>query len=71
MKNETIQKKDKVTCTKNKISFVMKEFKNKELFTPSEKLVTNPKQAIAIALSSSKKLCNSSSTPISKNTKKS
>lgn len=40
---------------KKKISIVMKEFKSKTLKTPQGKVVTNPKQAIAIALSVAKR----------------
>jgi len=44
-------------CKKNKISTVMKEFKSKTLKTKQGKTVTNPKQAIAIALSVAKRYC--------------
>ena len=44
-------------CKKNKISTVMKEFKTKTLKTRQGKTVTNPKQAIAIALSVAKRYC--------------
>lgn len=44
-------------CKKNKINVVMKEFKSKQLKTSYGKQVTNPKQAIAIALSMAKRYC--------------
>lgn len=48
---------------KNKVEKVMKEFKNHELHSGSKKgpEVTNKKQAIAIALSESRKLGNKKS----------
>lgn len=42
-------------CKRNKTSTVMKEFKSKTLKTKEGKVVTNPKQAIAIALSVAKR----------------
>ena len=47
-------------CTRRKVGIVMKEFKNKKLraYGKEHRLVTNPKQAIAIALSIAKKKCN-------------
>lgn len=42
--------------TKRKIKIVMEEFKDKKLKSSSGKKVTNPKQAIAIALSSARAL---------------
>jgi hypothetical protein len=47
-------------CMKDKISTVMREFKHKELHTNSGNIVTNPKQAIAIALNSSRRKCDPS-----------
>jgi hypothetical protein len=44
-------------CKKNKISTVMKYIKSKTLKTRQGKTVTNPKQAIAIALSVAKRYC--------------
>lgn len=44
-------------CKKNKTSTIMKEFKSKALKTKQGKVVTNPKQAIAIALSVAKRYC--------------
>lgn len=44
-------------CKKNKIKIIMKEFKSKQLKTSYGKQVTNPKQAIAIALSMAKRYC--------------
>jgi hypothetical protein len=46
-----------VKCRKDKIKQVMREFKIGELKTPYQK-VTNIRQAIAIALSLAKKMCN-------------
>ena len=47
----------KRSCVKNKVAFVMKEFKNKSLKSSSGYKVTNPKQGIAIALSIARKKC--------------
>jgi Mg-chelatase subunit ChlI len=44
-------------CKKNKIATVMREFKNKKLKAKPGYTVTNPKQAIAIALSEAKRFC--------------
>lgn len=44
-------------CVKNKVSTIMKEFKTNELHSSNGKLVKNPKQAIAIALSMAKTKC--------------
>lgn len=44
-------------CRKNKISTVMREFKDKKLKTRAGYIVTNPKQAIAIALSEASRFC--------------
>ena len=54
-KNE-IKDKEK-ECRKNKISTVMKEFKDQKLKTRAGYIVTNPKQAIAIALSEAGRFC--------------
>ena len=53
MKKKDTKKKPKVPKAKNKVKVVMKEFKKGELHSGSKKgpKVTNPKQAIAIALS--------------------
>lgn len=50
-------KRRKVTKAKAKIKTVMREFKDKKLHSGSKKgpLVKNPKQAIAIAISESKR----------------
>jgi hypothetical protein len=45
------------TCFNKKMSIVMNEFKNKTLRSSSGQRVTNPKQALAIALSVSKRQC--------------
>jgi hypothetical protein len=56
---KTSKNNDKIkTCIKNKIRLIMREFKNKELFANNGTLVSNPKQAIAIALNMSKKTCD-------------
>jgi hypothetical protein len=47
----------KRSCKSKKIEKVMREFKNKNLYTSYHKKVSNPKQAIAIALSMATKLC--------------
>lgn len=44
-------------CRKTKIGTVMNEFKSKTLKTRGDKVVTNPKQAIVIALSVAKRNC--------------
>ena len=44
-------------CKQRKISKVMGEFKSKSLKLRNKKIVTNPKQAIAIALSIASKKC--------------
>ena len=50
-------KKKKVSATQNKVAKVMHEFKEGELHIgKSDKIVTNPKQAIAIALSEADEL---------------
>ena len=41
---------------KEKVAIVMKEFKDKELKTSHGKKVTNPKQAVAIALSEAERM---------------
>jgi Family of unknown function (DUF6496) len=52
-------KKLKQTPAKKKIAKVMHEFKHGELHSgKSDKIVTNPKQAIAIALSEAEDLKN-------------
>ena len=49
-------KKKKISATKKKVANVMHEFKEGELHIgKSDTIVTNPKQAIAIALSESGK----------------
>ncbi len=49
-------KKNKISVTQNKVAKVMHEFKEGELHSgKSDTIVTNPKQAIAIALSESGK----------------
>jgi hypothetical protein len=46
------------SCKENKIRRVMKEFRNKKLYSGrSTKRVKNSRQAIAIALSESRKYC--------------
>ncbi|NBP15327.1 hypothetical protein EBU95_13145 [bacterium] len=51
-------KADKVKeCRGRKIGLVMHEFKNKRLKLKNGSVVTNPKQAIAIALSEANKYC--------------
>jgi hypothetical protein len=47
----------KRSCVKNKVAFVMKEFKNKSLKSSTGYIIKNPKQGIAIALSIAKKEC--------------
>lgn len=47
-------------CMKEKVSLIMREFKNKTLKTKYGTIVTNPKQAIAIALYSARKICDPS-----------
>ena len=50
-------KKKKTSATQKKVAQVMHEFKEGELnIGKSDKIVTNPKQAIAIALSEADKL---------------
>jgi len=44
-------------CRKEKISITMAEFKRGELKMRNKKQVTNPKQAIAIALSQADRYC--------------
>jgi hypothetical protein len=52
-------KKKKPNVTQKKIAKVMHEFKEGELhIEKSDKMVTNPKQAIAIALSEASELKN-------------
>lgn len=46
-----------VDCRRKKIKFVMHEFKNGKLKSSSGKKVKLIKQALAIALSSARKLC--------------
>jgi hypothetical protein len=53
---KSLTKKQK-DCVKNKIAFVMREFKNKKLNSKARYKIKNPKQAIAIALSIAKKDC--------------
>lgn len=55
--NKSNQNKIK-QCKQQKISQVMSEFKNKTLKLRNNKPVTNPKQAIAIALSIASKKCS-------------
>jgi hypothetical protein len=51
-------KSDKIkNCKQRKISQVIREFKSKSLKLRNKKVVTNPKQAIAIALSIASKKC--------------
>jgi hypothetical protein len=47
----------KKLCVRNKVGIVMKEFKQKKLKTSAGKIVRNPKQGIAIALSVARKTC--------------
>jgi ankyrin repeat protein len=47
----------KKSCIKKKVGIVMNEFKTKKLHSSSGNLITNPKQAIAIALSIAKRNC--------------
>ena len=47
----------KRSCIKNKVAFVMKEFKNKSLKSSAGYKIKNPKQGIAIALSIARKEC--------------
>lgn len=50
-------KKKKISASQNKVAKVMHEFKEGELHAgASDKIVTNRKQAIAIALSEADKL---------------
>jgi hypothetical protein len=52
-------KKKRTSATQKKIAKVMHEFKEGELnIGKSDKMVTNPKQAIAIALSEASELKN-------------
>ncbi len=44
-------------CRKKKVSIVMGEFKSGKLKMRNKKLVTNPRQAIAIALSEADRYC--------------
>jgi hypothetical protein len=53
MKNQDKQK----LCKRKKISIVMSEFKKGKLKMRNNKIVTNPKQAIAIALSEANRFC--------------
>lgn len=55
--NYKVLSNKKKSCVKKKIGIVMKEFKTKRLHSSSGKLVTNPKQGIAIALSVARKYC--------------
>lgn len=48
----------KKECERNKVRTVMEEFKKKKLHSSSGDLVKNPKQAIAIALSVSRRYCS-------------
>jgi hypothetical protein len=54
-KKRSISKKE--VCRREKIGTVMKEFKEKKLKLRNKQTVTNPKQAIAIALSIAKRNC--------------
>jgi len=54
--SKKLSKKQK-ECQRKKIGTVMGEFKQKKLKSSSGKKVTNPKQAIAIALSVARKYC--------------
>ena len=47
----------KRSCIKNKVAFVMNEFKNKTLKSSAGYRIKNPKQGIAIALSIARKEC--------------
>ena len=58
MNKETLMKAVSKECKKRKVSFVMKEFKQKKLHSRGRRKVTNRKQAIAIALSIADKSCN-------------
>lgn len=62
IKNGILLTKKVKKCMKEKISSIMKEFKNKKLYTKSGALVINSKQAIAIALNVSRKICDPSVT---------
>ena len=57
MKKKDVKKKRKVPKKTNKVKVVMEEFKKGALHSGSKKgpQVTNPKQAIAIALSEQRK----------------
>lgn len=57
MKKKSVKKGKPVPKKKNKVKVVMEEFKKGELHSGSKKgpQVTNPKQAIAIALSEQRK----------------
>lgn len=44
-------------CKSDKVREIMEEFKNKELKTRNDKVVTNQKQAIAIALNQAQSSC--------------
>lgn len=55
--NYKILSNKKKSCVKKKVGIVMREFKTKRLHSSSGKLVTNPKQGIAIALSVARKYC--------------
>lgn len=55
--NYKVLSNKKKSCIKKKIGIVMREFKTKRLHSSTGKLVTNPKQGIAIALSVAKKYC--------------
>lgn len=58
MNKEALMKAVSKECKKRKVSFVMKEFKQKKLHSRGRRKVTNRKQAIAIALSIADKSCN-------------
>ncbi len=54
------------TCKSEKVGDVMREFKDKDLKDRSGKIITNQKQAIAIALSQAQKTCKYSSSDVKK-----
>lgn len=55
--NGGAKKKSSLSCKQKKIAQVMGEFKRKKLRSPYKKLITNPKQAIAIALNVADRAC--------------
>jgi hypothetical protein len=55
--NYKVLSNKKKDCIKKKVGIVMNELKKKKLHSSNGKLVTNPKQGIAIALSIAKRNC--------------